>query len=58
MMKFPKSMEKEVRDFYQDGQRLLTMMILIGKSQKNGNDNIFYRRKVELSPDMNKIKKR
>ncbi len=34
-------MEKEVRDFYQDGQRLLTMMILIGKIAENGERHEF-----------------
>ncbi len=49
-------MEKEVRDFYQDGQRLLYDDDPDWKLQRNGNDNIFI--DEELSPDMNKIKKR
>ncbi len=37
----PKSMEKEVRDFYQDGQRGITPDDDSDwKSQRNGNDNI------------------
>ncbi len=48
-----KSMEKEVRDFYQDGQRLL----YDDDSDQKSGTTIFFIDGRELSPDMNKIKK-
>ncbi len=48
-------MEKEVRDFYQDGQRLLYDDDSDWEI-RGMRTTIFYRRQ-ELSPDMNKLRK-
>ncbi len=57
-MRFPSLRRKKLEIFIKMGQRLLfTMMILIGKSQRNVKHSIFIDGK-ELSPDTNKIKKK
>lgn len=56
-MRFPKAMEKEVRDFYQDGQRLLYDDDSDWEIAEEWERQYFYRRQ-ELSPDMNKLRRR
>jgi hypothetical protein len=56
-MRFPRSMEKEVRDFYQDGQRLIYDDDSDWEIAEEWERQYFYRRQ-DLAPDMNKIKRR
>ncbi len=55
-MRFPKSMEKEVRDLSRWTEVTFTM--IFDKIAEEWERQYFHRDKVELSPDINKIKKR
>ncbi len=51
-------MEQEVRDFYQDGQRLLYDDDSDWEIAEEWETPQYFYRRQELSPDMNKIKKK
>lgn len=57
ILRFPKSMEQEVKDFYQNGQRLIYDDESDWEIAEEWERQYFYRRQ-DLAPDMNKIKKR
>ena len=57
ILRFPKSMEQEVKDFYQNGQRLIYDDESDWEQAKEWERQYFYRRQ-ELSPDMNKLRRR
>lgn len=57
ILRFPKSMEKEVKDFYQNGQRLIYDDESDWEQCMEWERQYFYRRQ-ELAPDMSKLRRR
>lgn len=57
ILRFPKSMEREVKEFYQNGQRLIYDDESDWEQAMEWERQYFYRRQ-ELSPDMNKLRRR